>query len=99
MTPNEMLVLYEFNAWANRRMLERSRQVKPKEFLRPMGFEFRFLAGHRGRIFTEGMGVAGGAFRGGRRLPCRTRRNFRMWQVCAKGGRSSRGDCLDLSAR
>ncbi len=43
MTPNEMIVLYEFNAWANRRMLGAVAAVKPEEFLRPMGSSFGSL--------------------------------------------------------
>jgi uncharacterized damage-inducible protein DinB len=43
MTPQEMIVLYEFNAWANRRMLGAVAVVKREEFLRPMGSSFSSL--------------------------------------------------------
>jgi uncharacterized damage-inducible protein DinB len=43
MTPNEMALLYEFNAWANRRILRAVAAVKQEEFLRPMGSSFGSL--------------------------------------------------------
>jgi uncharacterized damage-inducible protein DinB len=43
MTPNEMAVLYEYNAWANRRQLEAVGKVTTEEFLRPMGSSFGSL--------------------------------------------------------
>jgi len=42
-TPSEMVVLYEYNAWANRRQLEAAGKVTPEEFLRPMGSSFGSL--------------------------------------------------------
>ena len=51
MTPNEMLVLYEFNAWANRRMLGAVEAVKPEEFLRPMGSSFGSLRDTAAHIY------------------------------------------------
>lgn len=51
MTPNEMIVLYEFNAWANRRMLEAVAAVKPEEFLRPMGSSFGSLRDTTAHIY------------------------------------------------
>jgi len=43
MTPEEMRVLYDFNAWANRRQLEASAKVTTEEFLKPMGSSFGSL--------------------------------------------------------
>jgi len=51
MTPNEMLVLYEFNAWANRRMLGAVEAVEPEEFLRPMGSSFCSLRDTAAHIY------------------------------------------------
>src|SRR5258705_884875 len=51
MTPNEMLVLYEFNSWANRRMLGAVEAVKPEEFLRPMGSSFGSLRDTAAHIY------------------------------------------------
>lgn len=43
MTPEEMRVLYDYNAWANRRHLEAASKVTTEEFLRPMGSSFGAL--------------------------------------------------------
>jgi len=43
MTPDEMRVLYEYNAWANRRNLEALSKVTTEEFLKPMGSSFGSL--------------------------------------------------------
>lgn len=43
MTPEEMRVLYDYNAWANRRHLEAASKVTTEEFLRPMGSSFGSL--------------------------------------------------------
>ena len=51
MTPQEMLVLYEFNAWANRRMLGAVAAVKQEEFLRPMGSSFGSLRDTAAHIY------------------------------------------------
>jgi uncharacterized damage-inducible protein DinB len=51
MTPNEMVLLYEFNAWANRRMLGAVAAVKQEEFLRPMGSSFGSLRDTMAHIY------------------------------------------------
>lgn len=51
MTPNEMAVLYEFNAWANGRMLGAVATVKQEEFLRPMGSSFGSLRDTAAHIY------------------------------------------------
>jgi uncharacterized damage-inducible protein DinB len=51
MTPNEMIALYEFNAWANRRMLGAVAAVKQEEFLRPMGSSFGSLRDTAAHIY------------------------------------------------
>jgi len=51
MTPNEMIVLYEFNAWANRRMLGAVAAVKQEEFLWPMGSSFGSLRDTAAHIY------------------------------------------------
>lgn len=43
MTPEEMRVLYDYNAWANRRHLEAVSKVTTEEFVRPMGSSFGSL--------------------------------------------------------
>ncbi len=43
MTPEQMRVLYDYNAWANRRHLEAAGKVTTEEFLRPMGSSFGSL--------------------------------------------------------
>lgn len=40
MSPDEMQQLYNFNAWANRRILSASEKLTTEEFTRPMGSSF-----------------------------------------------------------
>src|SRR5258706_14778933 len=51
MAPNEMALLYEFNAWANGRMLGAVAAVKQEEFLRPMGSSFGSLRNTLAHIY------------------------------------------------
>ncbi|HEV3419708.1 MAG TPA: DinB family protein [Candidatus Acidoferrum sp.] len=51
MTPNEMVLLYEFNAWANRRIMGAVAAVKQEEFLRPMGSSFGSLRDTMAHIY------------------------------------------------
>jgi uncharacterized damage-inducible protein DinB len=46
-----MSLLYEFNAWANRRMLGAVAEVKQEEFLRPMGSSFGSLRDTMAHIY------------------------------------------------
>ena len=43
MTPEEMRVLYDYNAWADRRALEAAGKVTTEEFVKPMGSSFGSL--------------------------------------------------------
>ena len=43
MTPEDMKVLYDYNAWANRRQLEAAGKVASEDFLKPMGSSFGSL--------------------------------------------------------
>ena len=40
MTPDEMRVLYDYNAWANHRELDAASALTPEQFLKPMGSSF-----------------------------------------------------------
>jgi uncharacterized damage-inducible protein DinB len=40
MTPEDMRLLFDYNAWANRRHLEAAGKLSQEEFLRPMGSSF-----------------------------------------------------------
>jgi uncharacterized damage-inducible protein DinB len=40
MSPEEMRVLYDYNAWANHRQLEAASKLTTEQFLRPMGSSF-----------------------------------------------------------
>jgi uncharacterized damage-inducible protein DinB len=51
MTAQEMFALYEFNAWANRRMLRAVAAVKQEDFLRPMGSSFGSLRDTAAHIY------------------------------------------------
>ena len=51
MTPEEMKVLYDYNAWANRRQLEAAGKVTTEEFLKPMGSSFGSLRDTLAHIF------------------------------------------------
>jgi uncharacterized damage-inducible protein DinB len=51
MTPEEMRVLYDYNAWANRRQLGAVGKVSTEEFLRPMGSSFGSLRDTTAHIY------------------------------------------------
>ena len=40
MTPDEMRLLYDYNAWANHRVLEAASSLPNEQFLQPMGSSF-----------------------------------------------------------
>jgi uncharacterized damage-inducible protein DinB len=40
MTPEEMCLLYDYNAWANRRVLEAASALTNEQFTKPMGSSF-----------------------------------------------------------
>jgi uncharacterized damage-inducible protein DinB len=40
MTPDEMCVLYDYNAWANRRQLEAASKLTAEQFVQPLGSSF-----------------------------------------------------------
>src|SRR3982074_1451698 len=40
MSPEEMLHLYEYNAWANRRSLTAASALTPEQFTKPLGSSF-----------------------------------------------------------
>jgi uncharacterized damage-inducible protein DinB len=41
MTPNDIQLLYDYNAWANRRSLDAAEKLSPEQFLNPLGSSFR----------------------------------------------------------
>ena len=79
MTPEEMRVLYDYNAWANRRQLEAVGKVSTEEFLRPMGSSFGSLRDTL-HIFMGRNRFGWIGFRGGRRRHCRICSSSRMWR-------------------
>src|SRR5256886_13390606 len=40
MTPEEMRILYDYNAWANHRQLQAASKLTTEQFLKPMGSSF-----------------------------------------------------------
>jgi uncharacterized damage-inducible protein DinB len=40
MTPEEMRILFDYNAWANHRQLEAAAAITPEQFTKPMGSSF-----------------------------------------------------------
>src|SRR5713226_9321488 len=40
MTPQEMRVLYDYNAWANHRAMEAAAKLATEQFIKPMGSSF-----------------------------------------------------------
>ncbi len=40
MTPEEMCLLYDYNAWANRRALDAAANLTPEQFTKPLGSSF-----------------------------------------------------------
>jgi uncharacterized damage-inducible protein DinB len=51
MTPQEMCVLYDYNAWANRRTLEAAAKLTSEQFLKPMGSSFGSVRDTLAHIF------------------------------------------------
>ena len=51
MSPEEMRVLYEFNAWANRRSLTAAAALTPEQFTKPMGSSFPSVRDTLAHIF------------------------------------------------
>jgi uncharacterized damage-inducible protein DinB len=40
MTPKEMILLYDFNAWANHRSMQAASALTPEQFTKPLGSSF-----------------------------------------------------------
>src|ERR1700731_2272120 len=56
MSPEEMRVLYDFNAWANRRSLSAAAALTPEQFTKPMGNSFSSVRDTLPHIFgAEGI--------------------------------------------
>ena len=51
MSPEEMRVLYDFNAWANRRSLSAAAALTPEQFTKPMGNSFSSVRDTLAHIF------------------------------------------------
>ena len=60
MKPEEMVALYDYNAWADRRVLEAASALSKEEFLKPMGSSFSSIRDTLGHIFgVEWLGLNG----------------------------------------
>jgi uncharacterized damage-inducible protein DinB len=51
MNPAEMLTLYEYNAWANRRALEAAGALSKEQFVKPLGSSFSSVKDTLAHIF------------------------------------------------
>ncbi len=51
MTPEEMRVLYDYNAWANHRSLDAASSLTAEKFVQPMGSSFGSVRDTLGHIF------------------------------------------------
>jgi uncharacterized damage-inducible protein DinB len=51
MTPQEMRVLYDYNAWANHRSLEAASSLTDEKFVQPMGSSFGSVRDTLGHIY------------------------------------------------
>ena len=51
MTPEEMRILYDYNAWANHRQLEAASKLTSEAFLKPMGSSFDSVRDTLGHIY------------------------------------------------
>jgi len=51
MTPQEMRVLYDYNAWANHRSLDAASSLTAEKFVQPMGSSFGSVRDTLGHIF------------------------------------------------
>ncbi len=51
MSPEEIRVLYDYNAWANRRSLSAAAALTPEQFTKPMGSSFSSVRDTLAHIF------------------------------------------------
>jgi uncharacterized damage-inducible protein DinB len=51
MTPEEMRILYDYNAWANHRSLDAAAKLTPEQLTKPMGSSFSSVRDTLGHIF------------------------------------------------
>src|SRR5216684_1869079 len=51
MSPEEMCILFDYNAWANRRSLTVAAALTPEQFTKPMGSSFSSVRDTLGHIF------------------------------------------------
>ena len=51
MTPEEMLLLYEYNAWANHRSVEAAATLSDEQFVKPLGSSFGSVRDTLGHIY------------------------------------------------
>ena len=51
MTPEEMKVLYDYNAWANRREMEAASALTTEQFTKPLGSSFSSVRDTLAHIF------------------------------------------------
>jgi len=51
MKPEELAVLYEYNAWANRRVLQAANALSKEQFTKPLGSSFSSVRDTLGHIF------------------------------------------------
>ena len=51
MTPEEMRILYDYNAWANHRQLQAASKLTTEQFLKPMGSSFGSVRDTLAHIF------------------------------------------------
>lgn len=51
MSPDEMYVLYEYNAWANRRAMDAASKLTTEKFVQPLGSSFGSVRGTLAHIY------------------------------------------------
>jgi len=64
MTPQEMRVLYDYNAWANHRALEAASALTVEKFVQPMGSSLAPCAIRLGIFSARGMDLGWNVFQG-----------------------------------
>jgi len=75
MSPQEIQLLYDFNAWANRRILGAAEKLTPEQYMRAMGSSFASVRDTVAHIYGAEWLWLWSAFKGARRPHCPMRRS------------------------
>ena len=93
MKPEEIRLLFAYDAWANGRTLDACAALSPEQFTRDLGSSFRFRPRHRSRIFWERNGSGSSVFTAVRRSRSQRRSSSPISRRCERVGAKSSAIC------